>query len=278
VDAAGHYRVEGVSRIPDAVYAMGADYQGVSYVNRLDGDTSSGLTTMDIIVYESVPQDPGIRFERSAWIISAVDPDQQTVQMLEVYGLTNPTDKSFVPGAGGPTGLVVFPLPPHSTDLVPHLGLDPSTIAQIDLGFASLDPVRPGQREIAFSYQFPYGEGSYELSRTIRYPTDSLHFLVTQPGPSLQGDGWQNDGVVTVGGVRYQELEIGPLDANTRVAVTIGGLPVRPPGLPVPPPSVLAGVGIAAGLAVILIAYRRRSSFEATADDEVDPRMREVER
>src|SRR5207249_2514080 len=113
IDANGHYRIEGVTRIPDAVYAIGADYQGVSYVDRLNTDGASSLTTMDIIVYESVPQDPGIRFERSAWIISAVDPDQQTVQMLEVYGLTNPTDKSFVPGAGGPTGLVVFPLPAH---------------------------------------------------------------------------------------------------------------------------------------------------------------------
>ncbi len=269
-DDAGHYRIDGIARIPDATYAIGADYEGVSYVDRLEADASSDLTTADITVYESVPRDPGIRFERSAWIISGVDPDQQTVQMLEVYGLTNPTDRSFVPGAGGPTGLLVFPLPAHATNLQAHLGLDPSTIAQIDLGFASLDPVRPGQTEIAFSYQFPYGEGSYELSRTIRYPTDSLHFLVAQPGPALQGEGWQDDGFVTVGGIRYQELETSSFDANTRIVVTIGGLPLRPPGLPTPPPSVLASVGIAAGLAVILVAYRRRSRAEPISDEEPD--------
>jgi hypothetical protein len=257
-DADGGYRFDAVPAAAGAVYIAGTEYQGASYVQRLDPGAGVENAPGDITVYEAVGEDPGIHFDRSALIVSSVDSDQQTITMLEVHGLNNPTQVTFLPradGPGGPLGLLVFGLPQHAFELQPQLGLNRDNLVQIDRGFASLDPIRPGQSEIAFSYKFPFSDASVMFRRTLRYPVQSFRVLAAADGVQLMTeDGTPATGRVSVGGRDYQEIQMGPLAAGSGVAVQLGDLPARPSlHLPVPiSPEPIGALGAIAGATAVL--------------------------
>lgn len=277
--ATGHFAVDGVIADDRATYVVGTEYAGVSYVDRLQRGDDGGVAPVNLNVYESAPLDPGIRFDRSAFIVSAVDAERQTIKLTEVHSLSNPTDRTFLPqpdGAGGPSGLLVFGLPMHAFGLSPHLGLNAESVIQIDRGFASLDPVRPGKTEIAFSYEFPFSQSSYIFRRTLRYPVDSLRVLVPAEGPRLLAeDGLPAVGRVSLGDRAYQELHRAPLAAGDNLSVTLDELPARPAlSVPVPVgPEPIGAVGAVAGaLAVLAIWWRGRGgvAVEPTDDQILD--------
>ncbi|MBI4213915.1 MAG: hypothetical protein HY534_06350 [Chloroflexi bacterium] len=270
-DDSGRFRLEDIPRHAGATYIVGTDYGGVSYVERIELETETQVETT-FNVYESSASDPGIRMERSSLIFSEVNADAQTITLLEVHRLLNPTDRTFLPqadGAGGPSGLLVFGLPAHAFQLTPHLGLDPAGIVQIDRGFASLAPVRPGRTEIAFSYQFPFSESSYLFQRTLRYPADALHIFSPAGGPSISAEGFPAPRDTVVGDRRYREIDGNALTAGTMVKLTIGQLPA-PPGFSFPvTPAPIAIVGVFMGIAIVLAAWwTARDRVAATAPEE----------
>ena len=270
-DGDGQYRVSGIPRGTGATYVVGTDYAGTSYVERVD-EMSGPTVETNVAVFESAALDPGVRMERTALILSGVDDSTQTITLLEVHSLLNPTDRTFLPqadGAGGTSGLMVFGLPTHAFRLTPHLGLDPNEIVQIDRGFASLAPVRPGRTEVAFSYQFPFSESSYLLQRTLRYPADSLHVFSPAGGPTIAAEGLPPAVETVVGERRYQEIDANGLPAGTIVKLTIGALPARG-GIALPiAPEPIGVAGVLAGVIAVLVAWwtARRRLATAPAED-----------
>lgn len=278
-DQEGRFRVEDVPRAEGATYVVGTEYAGATYVDRLRPPDDQPVASIELPIYESVPLDPGIRFDRSAFIVSAVDGERQTITMLEVHSLYNPTEVTFLPradGAGGPSGLLVFGLPQHAFNLAPHLGITGGAIVQIDRGFASLDPVRPGKTEIAFSYDFPFAESSYVFRRTLRYPVESLRVLAPVSGPELRTEeGEPAIGRVSLGDREYQELQLGGLAPGANLGVMLADLPARPAvNLPLAvTPEPVGAVGAIIGvLTVIAIWWRSRGlvSLVPTHDQILD--------
>jgi hypothetical protein len=270
-DEDGTYQFQEMMRSEDTAYFLGAEYSGVVYLEPLPSATEADAwMTLDLTVYEPSNTDPGLRFERSAWILQGVDAAQQAARILEVYSLVNTSDRTFLPtadGPGGSSGLLVFGLPAHASGLTPHLGLDPARIEQIDRGFASLEPVRPGRTEIAFSYQFPYSESRYVLRRTIRYPVESLRVLGPAEGPAVRLEGPAEPEVAEVGGRQYQGFRVGPLEAGSALAVSLEGLPARSAPLGTLPQALLAALGAGAGVAAIVGTWWRRSRLRGVGEE-----------
>ena len=128
-------------------------------------------------------------------------------------------------------GLLRFGLPPQATQLRPTLGLRPEGMIQVDRGFASSDPVLPGEQEYAFAYRFPYVAPVYAFSLALPYGAAPVRVLVPA------GPGWALDvagpdlaplGEVDVGPRRYRVWGGGQVPAGGRLQVELRNLPPRP--------------------------------------------------
>jgi hypothetical protein len=281
----GSYVIEGVPRLPDATYALGLEYGNAAYVDRVDLAPDASVATRDLTVYESVAVDPGIRFEQSAVVLSAVNAERGTVEATEVHSIINPTDVTFVPspqGPGGPAGLLVFALPPGSVELTPLMGLDPSQVVQIDRGFASLMPLYPGRTDLSFRYRFPYSDAALRLERTLRYPVDSYRVLSSEAQLDLQSPQLAETTRADIGGRAFQAISGGPFDRGTAVAVAVSGLPVRGTPLGAVPLWIVTALGALVGIGTVAYAWgHTRADVHAASpggEDEIVDRMVALER
>ena len=128
-------------------------------------------------------------------------------------------------------GLLRFGLPPQASQLRPPLNLSPESLIQVDRGFASSDPVLPGEQEYAFAYRFPYVAPVYAFSLALPYGAASVRVLVPA------GPGWALDvagpdlaplGEVDVGPRRYRVWGGGQVPPGGRLQVELRNLPPRP--------------------------------------------------
>ncbi len=264
----GSYAVMDVVRIPGVTYAVGIEYAGGTYIDKVDVTPNSDVVVKDLTIYESVAVDPGIRFEQSAVVVASPNAERGTLEATEVHSVVNPTDVTFIPspqGPGGPAGLLVFPLPPGAADLTPLMGIEPGSIAQIDRGFAVLMPIYPGRTDLSFRYRFPYSESTLHLERTIRYPVDSYRVLSSEAGLTVRSRELTEATQADIGGRTFQTVSGGPFDRGAVVTVDVSGLPVRAFSFPGVPLWAVTALGAFAGLFLVYAGWRRSAQALAVA-------------
>jgi hypothetical protein len=272
----GSYAVAEAIRIPGATYAVGIEYAGGTYLDRVEVPPDSTAAVQDLTVYESVAVDPGIRFEQSALVLASPNAERGTLEATEVHSLVNPTDVTFIPsaqGPGGPAGLLVFPLPAGAVELTPLMGIEPGQIAQIDRGFASLMPIYPGRTDLSFRYRFPYEASTFHLERTVRYPTALYRVLASESDVTLRSPQLPEITRADIGDRSFQTVSGGPFDRGTVIAVDVAGLPTRGFTLASFPLWTITAAGALAGFAIILMALRRAAPVTA---DRMVPRDEEA--
>jgi hypothetical protein len=273
----GAFTTEPIERVEGASYVVGSTYQDVVYVDWVEVAPDAREVNASLTIYESIGTEPGLRFEQSAVVVSEVDASGHTLSILEVHSLVNPSDRTFTPradGPGGRSGLLVFGLPPNAFDLRPESGLDPNQLVQINLGFASLNPVLPGRSEIAFRYRVPYAESPFAIDRTVRYPVNQFRVLSALDGPPVASSQLAEAPPADIGGRQYRALAGGPFDNGDAIQLRVQDLPLPPVILGGLPPLAAAGAGVAAGLVVLAMAWRKRTKTAvavspATNDEEV---------
>ena len=261
-EADGRFAAEGIERVEGASFVVGTTYQDVVYVDWVEVPSDATEVTASLTIYESVSTEPGLRFEQSALVVSEVDSSSHTLSILEVHSIVNPSDRTFTPrsdGPGGRTGLLVFGLPPNAFDLSPEAGLDRNQLVQINLGFASLNPVLPGRSEIAFRYRVPYTESAYSIDRTLRYPVSQFRVLSATDGPPVSSDRLAEAPIAEIGGRQYRALAGGPFENGEAIQLQVRDLPLPPTILGGVPPLVAGAAGVVVGLAILALAWRRRA-------------------
>ena len=271
-EADGSYRISGIDRIEGATYAVGTDYSGATYVDRVE-PPSGDLAHKELLLFEGSSTDPGIRFEQSAIVLSAPDESRRSLTVLEIHTIVNPTDRAFTPrtdGPGGPAGLLVFPLPPNAAELTPEIGLDPSQVVQIDRGFASFTPILPGRVEIAFRYRLPYGQSSLPITRTARYPIASFQVLSPAEGPQIESAQLAQAENAAAGARQYTRFNGGPFVPGSTVAFTVAGLRVPGGALAQVPPAAVAVGGTFLAVVGVMLGWVRRQRLLAPDEAKLD--------
>lgn len=285
VQADGSYALVAVPLIDGATYAVGLEYGSVAYVDRVEVPPDGGIVRADLTVYESVAVDPGIRFEQSAVVLALVSADRAMVEVTEVHSIVNPTDVTFRPsaeGPGGPSGLLVFGLPPGASGLTPLMGIDPGQIVQIDRGFAALIPISPGRTDLSFRYRLPSEASTLRLERTLRYPVEAFRVLTGETALTMMSPELPEATRADIGGRAFQAIAGGPFERGQALTVVVSGLPVRAAPLESVPLWWIAAIGAAIGIGLVGFAWGRTSGgapAPVIADEEqlVD-RLLEIER
>ena len=216
-------------------------------------------------VYETTETDPGLRVEWAMVVLDQADAKSRTVTAFELLTLANPSDRTFLPsttGPNGPMGLLRFSLPHGAGQVSPGPGLGENALFQVDQGFATTDPVLPGQHELGFRYVFPYQGHSYAFERPVVYQTGELWVLVREDGPTIVSDVLQQQDPISLAGIRYRLQVARDLPAGSRFTLQITDLPG--PGLialsfALLPSYVWGALAVALAMAAVVVyGWRRR--------------------
>ena len=139
-------------------YIISADYGGIVYTYERDYPLPTEPVTL--MVYENTDSRDSIAVSSHSLVVGGIDPDSQTIEILELVGLENSGDRSFLAdlsqAQAGQMAFLRFSLPTTVTDLDVQSSMRGGTILQVDRGFAMTTPVKPGEHEIAYSFRTTY--------------------------------------------------------------------------------------------------------------------------
>ncbi|MBI4496717.1 MAG: hypothetical protein HY689_02315 [Chloroflexi bacterium] len=266
-DADGNFRFEGLETTSEYVYQVVTLYAGLPYGSGvITFDPEESEQSVQVGVYETTQENPGIYAETASLIIAGIDPETETMLALEIVELVNPSDRTFLPTPGGPQGpmgLVRFSLPPDATDLTAQMGMTQEEMIQVDRGFAMMAPLPPGPREVMYAYRFPYKDGQVSFSKNLLYGARVFTLLTVEGAGQVSSPQLVPQDPAQIQGRQYAHLRGSDLAPNSALEVTLTGLP-QGSGLRLPfdqpPPGVWAGAGVALALAAVAAMVLRRPS------------------
>lgn len=258
-DGEGRFHVDGLDTGPNLLYFPITEYAGVAYFPSqpivLDG-TAPGQTT--ISVFEPSSDPAALTFDRANLLIVNVTPSALTV--MEMGAVVNAGDRTYAPDPQitGSDRTLRFILPRGATSVTPQTGLPSDTLDSTPDGFATTDPVKPGRRELAFSYQLPYDSATLDLTKSFALPVGTFTIFVPDRGIDLVGPGLVALGSTDFGGQHFRQYvaqNVGP-DSEVRFRLTNLPAPIfaRPRDLGF----AVVVVGSVLLLVMVAIAVRRR--------------------
>jgi hypothetical protein len=158
-----------------------------------------------------------------------IEPGEGAVQVAELLVLLNNSDRTYVGGdAGAGAGqtrrqALHFSLPDGAQNVQLMDGLyDSATTVSAERLTDSLG-VKPGMREVAYSYTLPAGR-TLALGRQIDYPTERVE-VFGRAGAALSVTPLARQDNVTTDQGTYARYSGGPLAAGAVVKVALTGLP-----------------------------------------------------
>lgn len=208
-------------------YIISADYGGIVYTYERDYPLPAEPVTL--MVYESTDSRDSIAVSSHSLVVGGVDPDGQTIEILELVGLENSGDRSFLAdlsqAQAGQMAFLRFSLPTTVTDLDVQSSMRGGTILQVDRGFAMTTPVKPGEHEIAYSFRTTYSAGRLTFDHGLPFGADDFRVLLPEGLGRVSSKELQEMEPLTLGERTYQRLEGQDLQAGTRVVLNFTDLP-----------------------------------------------------
>jgi hypothetical protein len=204
-----------------------------------------------------------------------VTPSALTI--MEMGAMANGADRTYVadPQVTGSARTLRFLLPPGAMDVTPQAGLPSDTLESMPDGFASTDPVRPGRREIAYSYDLPYTSSTLDLARSFAFPVSAFTLYVPSDVGAVVPDAIALPGLADLGGRQYRQYVVNQVAPGTEVRLRLTGLPAPLFARPRDLGFVVVGASAAVLGTFLLVAIRRRR-IEAPFAAAHDPAEREA--
>ena len=208
-------------------YIISADYGEVVYTYERDYPLPAEPVTL--MVYESTDSRNSIAVSSHSLVVGGVEPDSQTIEILELVGLENSGDRSFLAdlsqAQAGQMAFLRFSLPTTVTDLDVQSSMRGGTILQVDRGFAMTTPVKPGEHEIAYSFRTTYSAGRLTFDHGLPFGANDFRVLLPEGLGRVSSETLEEMEPLTLGDRTYQRLEGLDLPAGTRVVLNFTDLP-----------------------------------------------------
>jgi hypothetical protein len=261
-DSDGRYRFEGLDTGTGTRYLPLVEYQGAAYFPRpisLAEPASGARQSADITVYEATSSDQWIAHERANLLVQNVAPGR--IELLEMGSLANVGERTYIgpdAPAGGERQTLRFSVPAGASDLAPQAGFGPNDISATPGGFAISSPVWPGRHQFAYSYSLPVSTERLQIGKRLEYPTVAFNLYVPDVGLRVDSPQLRPRGQTELGGQKLLLYSAENLPRGTELRLQLSGLPSAPgsaaAGLAWP----ILGLGSAALLGGLGLAYRRR--------------------
>ncbi|MGE3909750.1 MAG: hypothetical protein AB7K36_10375 [Chloroflexota bacterium] len=267
-DGAGRFRVEDLATGPEMLYFPIIDYQRAAYFpDRPVLFQTPDPVNVEITIYEATASSENLSFERLNMLVMDVTPTAMTV--MEMGAVVNNSDRTLAadPETTGSARTLRFALPPGAIQITGQAGLPTDSLESTPDGFATTDAVKPGRREIAFSYQLPYQSSSVDFGRTFTLPVGT--FTVYLPDESIQlvGPGLTTNGTAELGGRTFRQYSIQNVQPGTAVRFRLSGLPAPFFGTARELGFAVAAAASVALMTLLLLSLRRRRSMQAAEQE-----------
>jgi len=274
------YVFESVEMLPERAFMVTTEHEGNIYGSDIGVVSSEEMRLeLPLVIYETTTDVSILRVDRLHLFFEFIDANN--LRVIELYIMSNPTDKALVPEAEGqPT--VRFTLPDGATNLEFQDGGLGDRYVQTSDGFGDTITVRPGMGsyEVLFAYEMPY-DRKLDLVKPVNLPVDALVILIPEDGIKVKGETLVDEGTRDVQGTPYHLYNGGSLQIGEQLSLTISGRPS------VATPSLISGsntslmIGLGAfGLALVVAGvwlYWRSRQGEIDDEDDLEPVQEEQE-
>ncbi len=202
IQSDGTFVFGGVPMPDGRVFLTTTSYQGTTYSSDI-ATVQSGQDNiaLPITVYSTSTDASILSVDRLHLFFDPVD--AQTIQVIELYVISNPGAKTIVPVKEGDP-VVTFKLPAGATNLQFQDGSLGGRYLQTPDGFGDTVAVRPGSGsyQVLFSFDMPYDK-KMDLAQPITLPTNAVVILAPEGTISVNGDQLQDAGSRDVQGTQY---------------------------------------------------------------------------
>jgi mono/diheme cytochrome c family protein len=212
-----------VPMLDGRVFLATTSYQGTAYSSDI-ATVQNGQKNLSlpITVYSTTTDASLLSVDRLHLFFDPVD--AQTIEVIELYVISNPGTKTIVPAKTGEP-VVTFKLPTGATNLQFQDGSLGGRYLQTSDGFGDTVSIPPGSGsyQVLFSFDMPY-DNKLDLVQPITLPTNAVVILSPEGTISVQGDQFQDAGTRDVQGTQYHMYN-GPAYSpgqDLRLTVTAG--------------------------------------------------------
>jgi len=278
--ADGSYEFKDVQVSQDMAYMVTVDKDGTSFNSDIlhSTDVTGDTAELPVSIFESTTDASSLTVDRLHIFFDFSQPE--VVQVVELFIITNPSDKVVVPASSSQPA-VSFTLPEGAVNLQFESGGLGDRFVALENGFGDLSPIQPEpqQHQVLFSYELPYPR---KLDLNIPLPMDvSAAVVMLPPGViKLQSDQLMAAGERDVQGMTFQLYTASNLPAGSDLQINLSGkvdssAPAEGSNLS----GLIIGLG-AFGLVLIgagvWFFQQRRAPLEAV-EDESEPVANETE-
>ena len=218
-DGDGQFAFEGLEAVPGRLYYASLEYQGIPFQSEL-GHVLADQEWLELplTIYEPSAETEALRIARLHLLIDF--PAEGTARVLELWALTNPTDRVI----DDPQGVLQISLPAGATNVQFDELAPGGRFLETPTGYLDTAPVPPGTGagDLAFGFDLLY-ENRLEYQQTIDHPVEAVVILVVPGGPGLSGVGMQDMGLLDMGGVSMQAYSMEGLAPGETLAFRISG-------------------------------------------------------
>ncbi len=266
-DAHGRFTF-GVPTDPSRRYVVNVKYKGGDYDSApIVFKAGVTRTQVAIRVYEPTTDVGVLRVSVHHMI---VDVGQGMVQVAELLVFTNPTDRTYIGAvarADGKRETLRFTIPSQATQVQYMEGLMECCVFTTPTGLIDTMDVKPGTRQIAYSYLIPASRAQAVVARVLDYPTDRVE-VFGNAAATITATPLQAMPVVQTEQGTYLRFSAASLAQNTGVTVSLSGLPMPKTSTRRVAIAAFAGI-LAAALAYPLLRRRRGGAGEAMSREEL---------
>lgn len=247
-------------------YRVNLRYQGAEYDVEVAYKPGEEKRSVDIPVYDSTDDPSALRVKEHHLII---EPGESLLMVSEFLLVENKGDRAFIgyrPADPQRKATLQFTLPKGAAELKYLSGLMDCCVVTMGSGFVDTMDVKPGVREINFSYTLHPGSNEFTYMRPLDYPSGGVNLFV-KGDARAESPTLPTQGVAEIQGQRYLRLSGKDLAPGTSLAVVFRDLPLQSNLIRY---IVFAGVALflAAGMAYAFVWRRSRPRLAAPASSE----------
>jgi cytochrome c553 len=219
----GAYAFAEVPVVEGRIYGATVSHAGVLYFSEgahLAGDGAP--LDLPITIHDTTTDAAALSIERLHLLFDFSIADR--IQVLELWVLSNPSDRTIVAAPGG--GSVEVALPEGASDLGFEEGSIGDRFTLTESGFGDTQPVIPGTAtsQFIFSYTLPY-DGRLDFRRPTDYAVQAVVVLLPAEGVTADGSGLQDQGVQAMGGQSVHSYTSGAIAAGGALELKLSGKP-----------------------------------------------------
>ncbi len=212
LDEGGRFSFEDVNLLPERVYGVVVDHQGVQYFSDVTHLSEvQPVAEVPVVIYETTTDTTRIAAERLHILFTTSAEGQ--IDVTELWVLSNLGDRTVA--FPDPQRGLEIPLPDGFSNL--SFAADTAMMSRYvmtEQGFADLTPLRPDEgSQVVFSFTLPYSQ-HLEFKQNLGIKVKAIVILIPEGAPSVSATGLQDLGVQEMGGMRLHNYSLGSFAAG----------------------------------------------------------------